>query len=391
MNYLIILTILFSPLYVWRFNFFGLPLNFFLIWNFFVFIYFFFLLLRQQKLKEFLLFSFSLKINNLFIYLFLFFAVVSLLYPSTDIKKLGQFLVLFLQPIILFFCFRYFFYKNQSKKNIFVYFLYFVLGLFGALAIIQYFSLFTLPEIWQGNSVEPKRAISFFSHPNFYALYCAPLLAFLVPDLAQSFKLNNYKGKTFLWLSGAAGLLFSLSRAGWLGLGISLIVYLLFFASKEIKKLSFVIIIVMVIVVFLTPNLRYRVILPFYGEKSAVSRFSLWDTGVKAIKQSPVFGLGLNGFSNNWQKLNTDPNLDTHNFPHNIFLNFWVETGLFGLISFLSICFLVFFQDFKKQKDIFKLAAALFILTILTQGQIDNPYFKNDLAIIFWTILSLSL
>ena len=88
--------------------------------------------------------------------------------------------------------------------------------------------------------------------------------------------------------------------------------------------------IVIVIVIVSIPNLRWRFLLPFYGEKSAVSRLSLWDTGTKAIKESPVTGLGLTGFSKNWERLNTDPNLDTHNFPHNIFLNFcwyfWYST-----------------------------------------------------------------
>jgi len=204
------------------------------------------------------------------------------------------------------------------------------------------------------------------------------------------------------------------------------------------------------------------VLLPFYGEKSAVSRFSLWHTGLKAAKQSPVLGLGLNGFGNNWKSLNTDPNLDTHNFPHNIFLDIWVDLGLIGLISFVWLCGLYIVRGFLSlrvssrggpilgghpkqssssgviprnasdeeslnvsttdkgslhsfgstqsvgmtqettglphqsaallsRNDNLKFAITLFLITLLVQGLFDNPYFRNDLALVFWIVLSMIL
>ena len=101
-----------------------------------------------------------------------------------------------------------------------------------------------------------------------------------------------------------------------------------------------------IIVVLAVPNLRWRLILPFYGEKSTVSRISLWRDGISGVKDSPILGLGLTGFGKHYGILNTDPNLDTHNFPHNIFLDFWVETGVLGLISLIGIAWLyVFIKD----------------------------------------------
>ncbi len=41
--------------------------------------------------------------------------------------------------------------------------------------------------------------------------------------------------------------------------------------------------------------------------------------------------------------------------------------------------------------QILKLSIALFLIALITQGLIDNPYFKNDLALVFWIILSLAI
>ena len=149
------------------------------------------------------------------------------------------------------------------------------------------------------------------------------------------------------------------------------------------------------------PNLRYRILLPFYGEKSASSRVELWSDGLKAVKESPVLGLGLTGFANQYGVLNTDPTLDTHNFPHNIFLNLWVETGLLGLIAFIGIVVIYIYRGLRSvarpiywaaadESARYKLAIALFLIALLFQGLVDNPYFKNDLALIFWMVLALS-
>jgi O-antigen ligase len=304
-----------------------------------------------------------------------------------------------------------------------------LLALAGIYGVLQYFTLLGLPQAWWGNSDEPKRALSFFIHPNFYALWCAPLLALLIPNLMQrvgavfpSFSrrggLNASEGRggwslvfVLFWVIGAIGLLLSLSRAGWLGLAAALGIYLIVAADKKIRKIVFAAVIVIAIVIASVPNLRWRFLLPLYGEKSAVSRFSLWDTGIKAVKKNPVFGIGLTGFGKNWQTLNTDPGLtDTHNFPHNIFLDFWVETGLLGLISFIGLASIYIYKGIRAASPpfqggvppegrgggwsddrIIKLGVALFLIAIIFQGLVDNPYFKNDLAMVFWIVLSLSL
>ncbi|MDR3642798.1 MAG: O-antigen ligase family protein [Candidatus Doudnabacteria bacterium] len=394
MQYFLILTLILAPTYAIRFKFLSFPANLLMIWVFLFWLSFAVWLLAKKKLSTFLtaVKNADRKILRL-TGLFFLSGVISLFTGGIDRAKLGQFIVIFLQPILTFFIAGFIIKQNQNTKYYIINTIYFLLALAGIYALIQYFTLWGLPAAWWGNSIEPKRALSFFAHPNFYALWCAPLLAFLIPDIFPKIKNEDSKIRDRIypvaWLLGAAGLLFSLSRAGWLGLAAAIGIYTLVVADKKIRRMILGGIIVIAIVIIAVPNLRWRFILPFYGEKSATSRVELWGDGFTAIKESPIFGLGLNGFAYKYEALNSDPTLDTHNFPHNIFLNFWVETGLLGLISFIYLTWLYIYRGLKNRGNLFALGVSLFLIAMVFQGLVDNPYFKNDLALVFWTILAM--
>lgn len=405
MPYLILLTFLFAPAYTLRFRLLSYPTNILMIWGFLFWVIFFISLLVEKQLPSFLNFlkTFNKKVLVL-VGLFFLSGLVSLFVRGLDRQKLGQFIVIFLQPISIFFIAGFIFRQNPRFKKFVFYTLYLILAAAGLYAILQYFTLIGLPPSYWGNSVEPKRALAFFIHPNFYALWAAPLLALLVPDVASKIKDKELTIRNYFypvaWIIGGVGLLLSFSRAGWLGLAAAVAVYFFVGADKKVRKIIFAAAIMATLLVIYYPNLRYRVILPFYGEKSANSRTELWHDGWQGIKEFPILGLGLTGFAKQYSVINTDPTLDTHNFPHNIFLNFWVETGLLGLISFLGIAGLYIYQGFKNpampnpdpasRNNIIRLNIALFLIALITQGLVDNPYFKNDLAMIFWLILALS-
>ncbi|MFH0951082.1 MAG: hypothetical protein V1765_01245, partial [bacterium] len=82
-------------------------------------------------------------------------------------------------------------------------------------------------------------------------------------------------------------------------------------------------------------------------------------------------------------------------YPHNILLNFWTELGLLGMLLFvwLIVKYLVLTlrQLIAKQNDSRYLTLGLLgaMITIIIHGLVDVPYFKNDLAIIFWLLLVL--
>ena len=192
MSYLLALTILLTPAYAVRFSLLGLPTNLLMLWIFFVWVCFAIWLLSKNKVSDFFLFikQTDKKILSL-VALFFLAGIISLFAFGASQNKFGQFVVLFLQPISLFFIAVFEWQQNPKTKNLLLFTFYFLLGLMGIYAIIQYFTLLGLPPAYWGNGVEPKRALGFFTHPNFYALFSAPLLAFLIPDVFQNLKVNR--------------------------------------------------------------------------------------------------------------------------------------------------------------------------------------------------------
>lgn len=401
MSFLFASLIILAPLYVWRFSisFFGisLPTNFLMIANFLVIAVALVMVFRQgafsgeikEKIKK--VFANLGKPLSVVIGLFVAASLISLFAFGFNMEKLAQWLVLYAQPIAIFFLIRFFDPEGKWNER-FKIAAYIFVGLAGALALVQYFTLMYLPPVWWGNANEPKRAIAFFAHANAFGLFMTPLLAWLIPDAIQ--KLRDRANLIFagLWVLGAVGMFLSLSRGAWLGLFAAAAVYALVAANKKVILGFGLAVLILAGVIAAVPNLRYRVMLPFQGEKSTVARFSLWDTAGKMIKDSPVLGKGVNGFSDNWDKYNTDPGLEHYNFPHNIFLNFWVDLGLLGLVSMMGILTLSVARGFVQRRN-GKLAFSmlLFIVAMVVHGLIDIPYLKNDLALIFWIVLALGL
>ena len=69
-------------------------------------------------------------------------------------------------------------------------------------------------------------------------------------------------------------------------------------------------------------------------------------------------------------------------------LNFWTEIGLFGAGIFMAIFGYLVYLAFKIRRiNILLSAVLLAILTaIFVHGLVDVPYFKNDLALLFWIL-----
>ncbi len=387
--------IILAPLYVWRFSIGGLPTNFLMIASFVVIGIGLVTMLRTVNWWENLKKSLVILGRPMLIAICVFglASIISLVAFGVSAEKIAQWMVLYAQPLALFCLVRFFLFisPEETKQKWYIHFrtaVYIVVGAAGLLALVQYFTLFTLPPAWWGNANEPKRAIAFFAHANAFGLFVTPLLAWLLPDVIEKLRAKNYWWP-LLWALGGAGMFLSLSRGAWIGIVAAVGVYALLAANKKMILGLAAIGVVVLGIVAVTPNLRYRVLLPFKGEKSTVARFSLWNTGWAEIQDNPILGKGINGFSDNWDEYNKDPNLDHYNFPHNILLNFWIDSGLLGLVSMMAILALAVWNGIRLRQNKLALGMLLFVVAMVIHGLIDIPYFKNDLALIFWLLLSL--
>src|SRR5690606_23613524 len=85
--------------------------------------------------------------------------------------------------------------------------------------------------------------------------------------------------------------------------------------------------------------------------------------------------------------------IEVFQYPHSLLLNFWSETGLLGVAGFLLVVFAfaaVAWLVIRAHPDEWLPPAVIAaMIALLVHGLVDVPYFKNDLAMLFWIIVGL--
>lgn len=227
------------------------------------------------------------------------------------------------------------------------------------------------------------RPASTVGGPIFLAIYLL-LLTFL--SLSFGIKTKNLFKKIFYFLSFLLFLfviiLVSQTRAAMVGLGIGFF-YLIFFWPSQKKSISLVLkisalsfLILGICLIYLAniqpPNWQTKFISENQLLKSALARLSVrqalndprisgWKVGFKAFKAKPILGYGPENFLIGFDKF-YDPALPKieetaggviswWDRAHNFILDIGITTGILGLITYLFLFGILFFQlqKFKKQ------------------------------------------
>ncbi len=79
--------------------------------------------------------------------------------------------------------------------------------------------------------------------------------------------------------------------------------------------------------------------------------------------------------------------VEIYMYPHNLILNFWSELGLAGVLLFVWMIGKMIFLIIK-QNGFIALGLLGAIMVIAVHGLVDVPYFKNDLAVLFWVFVA---
>jgi O-antigen ligase len=133
-----------------------------------------------------------------------------------------------------------------------------------------------------------------------------------------------------------------------------------------------------------------------YGS-SVDSRIELWTDTLRLLRARPLLGAGLSGFADRitpyYTHFHTAANFID---PHNIVLNFWVETGLLGLLAFAWILGAAVVSTARGWVTLpagwrpYQLGVLLAMAAVVVHGLVDVPYFKNDLSLEFWALLAVA-
>lgn len=205
--------------------------------------------------------------------------------------------------------------------------------------------VFLLPDFIEANMASKTfhsfdtRACSTFSNPLFFAtveLMLMPLAAYVF--LNSESKKRRIIGFFCLLLS-FGGIAASYSRGPYL-FSVMVFAILLLYGGKKTLKLVAIGGVSAVGLSFVASGVIKRIFTLLSGNDISVNtRKHIWDAVFDMIKQKPVFGYGT-GFDNVRQMLHNVYNIRQPH-AHNIFLEVWLENGIFGVIL-LAAVFVVF-------------------------------------------------
>jgi len=329
----------------------------------------------------------------------LFIACIISVYISPDKRMaLGVFKAWFIDPLILFFLILKLI-KTKKQILMIIWSLLLSASVLSIYGIIEKIFSFGLPASGRVNSV--------FIPANYLSLYIGPIICLAIGMLIWEYgkKIKTSCALYLILLSLLVVCIIALfltrSYGGWFGVGVGL--GFIFFLLKFKRKWIYLILIGVIALTFIaldfqTPKFRCAVGL----EKSCgslYSRIGIWETTWQMIKEHPISGIGL-AFEPVYQqyiKLSSfklAPPLASQ--PHNLYLAFWAETGILGLIAFLWIL-TFFFKSliFKKHPSFFTRSLSVGLssamVCILAHGLVDVPYWKNDLSYLFWIIVGMGI
>jgi len=282
-------------------------------------------------------------------------------------------------------------------------------------------SITSIFYLFLGIKTYDNRLSAFFLNPNHLAMYLAP--AWLI-ILWLIFFIKKGKEKKF-WIIGlliiSVALFFTYSFGAWVGVVISLILgYGLryrrdtrdtsitsqrhnFTTKKVTPLLSLVILLSLFSLVVLSPKFQDT----FTSNRSSLnSRLMIWQSSLHILKDHWVLGIGPGNFQEYYLAYQKyfPPYLEwAVPQPHNVFLAFWLQSGVLGIVGFTMI--LVWFykkglqgirelrgaiEDKKNAPQIYVRLILISIMTYtLAHGLIDTTYWKNDLSVTFWVVISL--
>jgi O-antigen ligase len=124
--------------------------------------------------------------------------------------------------------------------------------------------------------------------------------------------------------------------------------------------------------------------------KEFENRFALWDVAIRQIVKNPLWATGINSY-HLYMPADAPSNIRSAIHSHNIYVNFLLETGLLGFISFLWIIIKSIIISVKalhmSSVRPYLAAGIAMIAATLVHGIMDAPLVSSQGIILFGLFL----
>ena len=305
---------------------------------------------------------------------------ISIVVASDHRGALGLYRAYFLEPVALFYVAIDVLRGEGHLKRLLI---GFAIGssIFAILNLVVFYQALITNSIHVGFAPS-----ALYGDANYVAMYMEPPFALAASVLFMGQTLRwKALGAIWLVLTGAA-LVASFSKGAYLAVAVLTLVALI--TVPRWRLAIAVVVVAAAVAATQIPLMMARlatVITSFNG------RQEIFGATLQMLRQKPIFGVGLGGYTYNFHGLTPEV------YPHDMWLTFWVETGIAGTLAFGVILFMLLWRGWRAWPhaagfERVVLWGALGALMLwLVHGFVDSPYWKNDMSAEFWILASLQV
>jgi len=268
--------------------------------------------------------------------------------------------------------------------------------------------------VWRGTQPYP-RVWSTFGNPNFLAPFLIMVIPIYLIFVIKAETMRKKSLYSLFTLLSVLALIFTYSRAAWLGMVVGLIVFALMINKKQLKVNSFFLIGIIVSSIILTsiyprlylrPQERTATMKPIveravstvdFKEPGITARLSAWGTTIKMTLKRPILGFGLDTLGVSFRRFMSRDyeelagRFRTAGYAHNEFLQYAATIGLMGLSAYLFLLFTFFRVIIKVSRNKEKNALAAGVAAACVALLINNQFSFSTIvpATLLWFFFGL--
>lgn len=360
---------------------------------FFVWFYKYLLYRKEKEIKQTPL--------DLSIILFLSAMLIVFIINSPDYKISLEGFRAVIQYVLWYFALIQLIKDEQTAKNICLVFVL-VVSIMAIHGVYQFIIGVEMPANWVDSKEAGvrTRVFSILTSPNIFG----SLITLALPICFSFLIITKKLAKKLIFLVFTVmmlgALVFTFSRGAWIGFGAAVCLYVFL---KD-KRLFIPVIILGILVVFLVPGVGNRIsymLSPEYIESSLRGgRLVRWITGIKILSGTPLLGVGLGHFggavamNNNLSYLVGTDLINTY-YMDNYYLKMAVETGIFGILSFIMLMYQVVINGLRtikitKVKEIKELEIGILsgLFGIIIHNFFENVFEVPMMTSCFWFLVT---
>jgi len=242
------------------------------------------------------------------------------------------------------------------------------------------------------------RVVSTFENPNMLGLYLILLLPLIAANGITEKSWWKKTGYLFAFALGAACLIYTWARGAWLGFLFAAVIFLLMWNRKTMGLLLAGVLALPILVPFLPESIVSR--FTSIGDLTDTStnyRVYIWRGSTNLLKDYWLTGIGVGeeAFDKIYPYYSF-AGIEKAPHAHNLFLQLFIEVGVFGFIVFVALLICMFQNGFTLAKHgedkavrLIGCGALCGVIAAMVQGMTDYVWYNYRVFFVFWLMIGL--